>query len=111
VNRPTVRKPPSLAGRRRRTGRALLGDFVNALAGVFLRGWILTLCFLAAVERKPADAVGLPSVAFMISARVAPVARPSSRMTSAFLQPSRFLTGLKRHPADAIPEDDADRFA
>src|SRR6266849_6035738 len=37
---------------------------------------MLSLCFLAAVERKPRTLWACQSVAFMISSRVAPLARP-----------------------------------
>src|ERR1044071_9937221 len=54
-------------------------------ASVFVDS-ILRPCFLAAVERKPRTLWACQSVAFMISARVAPLGRPiSSRIFAPLL--------------------------
>src|SRR5689334_14649520 len=50
---------------------------------------MLMLCFLAAVEMKPLTLWACQSVAFMISARVAPLARPIMSMIFAPLLSAR----------------------
>src|SRR5580658_5447428 len=50
---------------------------------------MLMLCFLAAMEMKPLTLCACQSVAFMISARVAPLARPIMSMIFALLLSAR----------------------
>jgi hypothetical protein len=54
----------------------LLGGLVDPLACIVFEDSILMFCFLAAVEMKPRTLCACQPVAFMISARLAPLARP-----------------------------------
>src|SRR5215468_11342817 len=63
-------------------------------ASVFVDS-ILRPCFLAAVERNPRTLCACQSVAFMISARVAPLGRPiNSRIFAPLLPPRGELASL-----------------
>src|SRR5271169_1270408 len=56
---------------------------------------MLMLCFLAAMEMKPLTLWACQSVAFMISARVAPLARPIMSMIFAPLLSARGAVALR----------------
>src|SRR5580658_9834892 len=60
----------------------------------FFEDSMLMLCFLAAVEMKPLTLWACQSVAFMISARVAPLARPIMSMIFAPLLSARGALAL-----------------
>src|SRR5580704_14782202 len=64
---------------------------------------MLMLCFLAAVEMKPLTLWACQSVAFMISARVAPLARPIISRIFAPLLSARGAAALRSGLAAFLP--------
>ena len=76
-------------------GRYYLARLYTRSPASFFVDSILRPCFLAAVERKPRTMWACQSVAFTISARVAPLARPiSSRIFAPLLSARGVLASL-----------------
>src|SRR5450631_716277 len=93
-----MRKAAGFRSRRRDEeagGRSYLPTRYVRSPASFLADSILTPCFLAAVERKPRTLCACQSVAFMISASVAPLARPIiSRIFAPLLSARGVLASL-----------------